>query len=58
MRRTVKENIALSMRIDKQISERLENFCEETCRTKTAAVEMILREYLDKYDKSKGKTKG
>lgn len=57
MRKPMKENVAISMRIEKRILERLESFCEETCRTKTAAVEMILREYFDEYDKSKVKAK-
>ena len=55
MGRAPKDSVVLNMRIEKQLSERLDSFSEETCRTKTATVEMILREYFDKIDKAKNK---
>lgn len=49
MPRPTKDYEYFSAKLDKEISERFTKFCKETARTKTAALEMILRQYLDKY---------
>lgn len=49
MSRPTKDYEYFSAKLDKEISERFTKFCKETARTKTAALEMILRQYLDKY---------
>lgn len=48
MPRQPKDFEYLSCKLDREISEKLADFCETTARTKTAALEMILKEYLIK----------
>lgn len=48
MPRQAKDFEYLSCKLDREISEKLTDFCERTARTKTAALEMILKEYLTK----------
>lgn len=55
MPRKPKDYEFFSVRLDREISQRFAAFCKETSRTKTMALEMILKEYLDKYDKTKNK---
>lgn len=49
MARQKKDGIALNCNIDKEIAEALERYCQETRLSKTAAVEMALKEYLSTY---------
>ena len=51
MPRKPKDYEFLSVKLDRTISERFTKFCNDTARTKTAALEMIRKQYLDKYDK-------
>lgn len=55
MPRKPKDFEYLSVKLDRKVSERLTKFCNETARTKTAALEMILTKYFDAYDKKKNK---
>lgn len=48
MPRKAKDFEYLSCKLDREVSEKLTDFCEKTSRTKTAALEMILKEYLTK----------
>ena len=53
MARTKKDGKALNCNIDRQIYERLEEYCHEVGQTKTMAIERILNHFLnDYYDKS------
>lgn len=49
MAREKKDAKLLSMRLDRNIHERLEFFCAETGMTKTMAIEKILDKYLRTY---------
>ena len=49
MARIKKETKNLNIKIDKEIYEQLETFCEETGRTKTTSVEKILQRYFDEF---------
>lgn len=46
MSRQPKDFEYLSCKLDREISEKFTDFCEKTARNKTAALEMILKEYL------------
>ncbi len=47
-----KEYDLFQCKLDKKISQALTEFCEETGRTKTSAVERALVKYLEEYKKS------
>lgn len=49
MPRPRKDNHPLSMRIDKNIYERLNQYCEDSGQTKTMAIERALVSYMDDY---------
>ena len=49
MPRPKKDNHPLSMRIDKNIYERLNQYCEDSGQTKTMAIERALVSYMDDY---------
>ena len=49
MPRVKKEAKMLNIKLAKNISDELELFCDETCVTKTMAVEKILHQYLEQY---------
>lgn len=49
MPRPTKDFEYFSAKLDRKVSERFTKFCKETARTKTAALEMILSQYLDEY---------
>lgn len=49
MPRPRKNNHPLSMRIDKNIYERLNQYCEDSGQTKTVAIERALVSYMDDY---------
>ena len=48
MPRQAKDFEYLSCKLDKEISAKFTEFCKNTARNKTAALEMILKEYLQK----------
>lgn len=53
MARAKKDGMALNCNIDRQIYERLEEYCHEVGQTKTLAIERILGQFLnDYYEKS------
>lgn len=52
MPRPKKDGIKVSYVIEKTLMEEFEKFCEETGRTKTKAVEMAIREFLDSHNKN------
>lgn len=47
MSRHKKDAKLLNIKLDRQVHEELERFCEETGRTKTKAVEMILSRFFE-----------
>lgn len=51
MARPSKDYEYFSAKLDRQVSERFSKFCKDTARNKTAALEMILTQYLDEYYK-------
>ena len=51
-----KETIILHARIEANLMREFQKFCEETGRTQTGAVEMLMREYLkNNYEEGKRK---
>lgn len=55
MPRAKKDGRVINYKIDRLLYERFAAYCEEKGQTATLALERILKEYLDKYDKSKNK---
>ena len=53
MPRKPKDFEYLSIKLDKRVADRLNEFCTSTARNKTAAVEMLLTKYFDEYDQKK-----
>ena len=53
MARSKKDGHPVSLIMDKTLFDRLEEYCEETYLTKTAAIEKALKEYLDKYKRER-----
>lgn len=51
MARTKKDAKILNIKLDREIHEQLEKFCEESGLTKTIAVERILQHYFQEYFK-------
>lgn len=49
MSRTKKDAKILNIKLDREIHELLEQFCDESGMTKTIAVEKILAQYLAHY---------
>ena len=49
MPRPKKNSKILNIRLDKEISDKLERFCEESGQSKTVAVERFLNRCLDEY---------
>lgn len=45
----IKDYDLFQCKLDKKVSQALTKFCEETGRTKTAAVERALIKYLEEY---------
>ena len=50
MPRPKKDARNLNIKLDREIFEKLERFCEESGQSKTVAVERALKAYLDNYD--------
>ena len=51
MAREKKENVPVSVRMEKKIYERLAEFCEESGQSKTVAIERAVNLYIDEYNK-------
>ena len=51
MERKKKDAKILNIKLDREIHEQLEKFCEESGLTKTIAVERILQHYFQEYFK-------
>lgn len=52
MARASKEYRNLHCKIDKEVSEKLEKFIEDTRMSKTATVERALTEFIEKYNQT------
>ena len=50
--RASKEYKNLNCKIDKEVSDKLEKFIEDTKMSKTATVERALTEFIEKYNKT------
>lgn len=51
MSRTKKDAKILNIKLDREIHEQLEQFCDESGMTKTIAVEKTLKRYFEEYFK-------
>lgn len=49
MSRTKKDAKLLNIKLDREIHEQLERFCEESGMTKTRATEKILAQFFEEY---------
>ena len=56
MGRPAKDGKALNLYIEAEIADRLEQYCDDTGITKTAAIERILESYFDDRDEKINKT--
>ena len=56
MARPKKENHPISIRMDKAIYDRLNEFCEISGQPKTVAIERAIDAYVDKYYQTINKT--
>ena len=50
MAKKVKESHPFSIRMDKTIFERLNQFCEKSGQSKTVAIERAIDRYIDDYE--------
>ena len=50
MARPKKDGVYINYYIQKDIKDRLDNYCEEVGQTNTMAIERILKQFLDEYD--------
>jgi metal-responsive CopG/Arc/MetJ family transcriptional regulator len=50
MARPKKENHPITVRLDKDLFDRLNEFCERSGQSKTGAIERALKAYIDDYD--------
>lgn len=53
--RAKKDNVPVSVRLEKGIFEKLSRFCEDSGQSKTVAVERALEMYIDDYYEKMGK---
>jgi hypothetical protein len=53
MPRERKDGHYINLRIDRSLYDRFSKYCDQEERTKTAALERMLRAYLDAYEKQK-----
>ena len=51
MAREKKENVPVSIRMEKQTDDRLVKFCEKSGQPKTIAIERAVNLYIDEYNK-------
>ena len=47
--RPAKDGVRHSFLIERELSENLEKFCEQTARSKTKVVEAAIKEYMEKH---------
>lgn len=57
MARQKKDNTPMSIRIDTQLFNRLNDYCARSGQTKTTAVERALEMFIDDYDNKMKKLK-
>lgn len=57
MARAKKDGKFLNIYLEKSVSDRLENYCNETGLTKTTAIERLLTQAFDKEDSEKNNKK-
>ena len=50
MPRPAKDTRPCSLRMEKQLFERLEQFCNDSGQSKTTAIERALKAYIDDYE--------
>ena len=55
MPRLKKEHTVITIKMDKELADALNQFCEETYRTKTAAIELAVGKMIEEYEKTKKK---
>ena len=55
MARAKKDNVPVSVRLEKMIFEKLSMFCEDSGQSKTVAVERALEMYINDYYEKMGK---
>lgn len=55
MPRAKKDGKCLNCIIERKIHERLEQYCETVGQTKTLAIERILKQFFDEYDRTNDK---
>lgn len=58
MPRARKNGKYINLKIQENIYDRFESYCEKEDRTKTAALERMITAYLNEYDKNAKKRKG
>lgn len=58
MAKKIKESHPFSIRMDKAIFERLNQFCEKAGQSKTVAIERAIDKYIDEYDEQMKKLEG
>lgn len=54
MARELKDGVRETYYLEKELAEKLKNFCEATGRTKTKVVEFAIRDYLEKHTPASG----
>jgi predicted DNA-binding protein len=54
MPREKKDNVPISIKMEKQIYERLTSFCNDSGQPKTTAIERAVQLYIDIYEKKYG----
>ena len=52
MSKPKKDCVPISMKMDSAVLERLTVYCEEKGQTRTTAIERIITQHLDEYDKT------
>ncbi|MBQ7994437.1 MAG: hypothetical protein IJM63_00060 [Solobacterium sp.] len=57
MPRERKDGHYINLRIDRGLYERFSRYCDQEERTKTAALERMMRAYLDAYEKQNASAK-
>jgi predicted transcriptional regulator len=57
MARPKKDNVPVSLRLERKVFKKLNEFCEDSGQPKTVAMERALAMYIDDYYKKQGKLK-
>lgn len=53
MARQKKDGVFINYYIDREVKEMLDKYCEDVGQTNTLAIERILKNYLENYQKEK-----